>query len=129
MIFLDTSAIYALADRSDANHHRARRQFARILEASLPIITHNYVLFESCALLQHRLGLSSAVALQESSRAFEVAWIGEDLHREAAHRWSGGRRSLSLVDHVSFVLMERRRIEIAFAFDPDFAGAGFRLFE
>lgn len=129
MIFLDTSAIYALADRSDANHDRAKRQFARILKASWPVVTHNYVLVESFALLQHRLGLASAVALQESSRAFEVVWIDEDLHSEAATRWSRGRRSLSFVDQVSFVLMERRRIEVAFAFDPDFVKAGFQLSE
>jgi predicted nucleic acid-binding protein len=129
MIFLDTSAIYALADRSDANHDRAKRQFAHILKASWPVVTHNYVLVESFALLQHRLGRASAVALQESSRAFEVVWIDEDLHSEAASRWSRGRRSFSFVDQVSFVLMERRRIEVAFAFDPDFVKAGFRLSE
>lgn len=127
MIFLDTSAIYALADRSDGNHDRARRQFARILEAASSIVTHNYVLIESFALLQRWLGLSSAIALHESSRAFDVVWIDEEIHREAASRWAGGRRSLSFVDHVSFVLMERRRIEVAFAFDPDFSEAGFRL--
>ncbi|HYT77414.1 MAG TPA: hypothetical protein VEL79_21840 [Vicinamibacterales bacterium] len=44
-------------------------------------------------------------------------------------RWTGpGRRRLSLVDHVSFLVMRRRKVSTAFAFDPDFTSAGFQLF-
>lgn len=127
MIFIDTSAIYALADRSDPNHPQAKRQFARILDSGEPILTHNYILVESMALLQHRLGLPSAVALAESSRSFEIEWIDEELHREANMRWARGRRTLSFVDHVSFLVMKRLEIDVAFAFDPDFESEGFRL--
>jgi len=33
----------------------------------------------------------------------------------------------SLVDHISFLIMRRRDVTTAFAFDPDFVSAGFRL--
>jgi predicted nucleic acid-binding protein len=33
------------------------------------------------------------------------------------------------VDHVSFLVMRRRGVAVAFAFDPDYASAGFRLLE
>lgn len=76
------------------------------------------MLIESFALLQHRLALSSAVALQESSRAFDVVWIDEEIHREAASRWALARRSLSFVDHVSFVLMERPGLRLRSLSNP-----------
>jgi predicted nucleic acid-binding protein len=33
------------------------------------------------------------------------------------------------VDHISFLVMTRRQVVTAFAFDPDFVSAGFTLFE
>ena len=127
MIFVDTSAFYALADRADPQHRRARDLFERILRDRTALLTHNYILVESLALLQHRLGLPAARALQESTRAFEVVWIDHELHAEAAVRWAAGGRSVSLVDHVSFLLMRRLQIQTAFAFDSDFEDAGFEL--
>lgn len=127
MIFLDTSAIYALADGGDPNHGRAKHHFEAILSASTPFLTHNYIIVESLALLQKRLGLAAAHAFAEESRHFEIVWIDEETHTEASTRWAKGRRTLSLVDHVSFLVMERLRIDTAFAFDSDFVAAGFNV--
>ena len=46
MIFLDTSAIYAMADRGDPRHQRAKERFQALLEAGEGVLTHNYVLAE-----------------------------------------------------------------------------------
>lgn len=35
MIFLDTSAIYAMADRADPNHERAKERFEGLLNTAL----------------------------------------------------------------------------------------------
>ena len=127
MIFLDTSAIYALASASDSNHGAARSRFAAILAEGEPIVTHNYVLVESLALLQHRLGLKHALAFERESRRFSVQWITPEIHADALERWAAGRRGISFVDQVSFLVMERLRIRRAFAFDDDFEAAGFEL--
>ena len=127
MIFLDTSAIYALADEHDPNHGRAKSLFARALADETALLTHNYVLVEACALLQHRLGLATASAFADESRNFEIVWIDQDIHRQASARWAKGGRTLSFVDHVSFVVMERFQVNTAFAFDSDFVAAGFGL--
>jgi len=129
VIFLDTSAIYALADRSDPNHSRAIDRFEVLLDAAdETFLTHNYVLLESLALMQHRLGVSAALKLAKSSSRFEIVWVDRKLHDEACRRLSRSpRRRVSLVDHVSFLVMKSRGIETAFAFDPDFEEEGFRL--
>jgi predicted nucleic acid-binding protein len=127
-MFIDTSALYALADRGDANHLRAVSLFRDALESDARFVTHSYVLVEAMALLQHRLGLEAALALADDSKAFDVEWVGRALHDEGT-AWlrRTKRRQVSLVDAVSFAVMRSRRIDVAFAFDPHFAQEGFRL--
>ena len=126
MILIDTSAIYALADRADPQHGRARRQFDKLRGAGVPILTHSYILVESVALLQNRLGFQTARTFVEDARAFEVEWISAATHETAVELWRHTSRGrLSLVDAVSFVVMRARGIDVAFAFDPHFAEEGF----
>jgi uncharacterized protein len=130
MIFLDTSAIYAWADAGDINHQRAVQRLQLILDAKERLLTHNYVLVESLALLQARLGLTAALKLSKDSHAFVVEWVDEELHDAAVRELERSRkRDISLVDQVSFLVMRRRQVSTAFAFDPDFASAGFRVFD
>jgi predicted nucleic acid-binding protein len=129
VIFIDTSAIYALASRSDPNHSKAKAKFSAIIESNVPLLTHNYVLVETLALLQRRLGLESAIRFESENRWFEIVWVTADVHAEATRRWNLGTRGVSFVDHVSFLVMQLRRVTTAFAFDDDFRDAGFRLYE
>ena len=100
-----------------------------LLQSGETLLTHNYVLVESLALLQHRLGTAAAVKLSESVAGFEVVWVDRKLHEEAARRFArAGKRRVSFVDHVSFLVMKSRGVERALAFDPDFSKEGFRLF-
>ena len=128
MIFADTSALYALADRGDPRHPEAVRLFDAMLSKGEILLTHNYVLVESIALVQHRLGVKPAVKLARSADGFEVAWVDRALHEEAVQQLERSpKRRVSLVDRVSFLVMRQRKVEKAFAFDPDFANEGFRL--
>ena len=128
MIFLDTSAIYALASRADVNHAAAKAKFTAIIGSGVPLTTHNYVLVEALSLLQHRLGLASAARFESETRWLDIEWVTPETHAEAARRWSSGTRNVSFVDQVSFLVMQLRDITTAFAFDDDFENAGFRLF-
>ena len=127
MIFVDTSAWYALTDRRDPDHGRAQQLFAHLLDEQMPLLTHNYVVVESMSLIQNRLGLAAARVLADEMRAFTIVWIDEEIHQEASLRWANGRRTLSFVDSVSFVVMRRQEITTAFAFDSDFVAAGFSV--
>ena len=129
MIFIDTSALYALADRGDPNHEIARRRFQAVLDAGEKFLTHNYVVVEAIALTQHRLGSPVAAKLARDATAFAVEWVDKSLHEAAEHEWSARpRRQVSFVDEVSFEVMRRRSVTTALAFDPDFTVAGFELY-
>jgi predicted nucleic acid-binding protein len=127
VILLDTSAIYALLDRADANHALATRTMGDLRQEGL--LTHSYVVVETSALAQHRLGLGAVRALHDDLLpVVEVEWVTEEAHRAAySALLASGERRVSLVDHVSFEVMRRLRVRQAFAFDPDFAVAGFEL--
>lgn len=128
-IFLDTSAVYALADRADGNHERAKEILAGIVARGDSVVTHDYVLVESAALLQRRLGGSLAAEfLDNALRFFEIVWVDHTAFESALdHLRLNRRRRLSFVDRVSFAVMKDRKIETAFAFDDDFAKEGFKI--
>jgi predicted nucleic acid-binding protein len=55
--------------------------------------------------------------------------VDKDLHASGIREFKKSRnRRISLVDHISFLVMKRRDITAAFAFDPDFKTQGFELF-
>lgn len=130
MIFVDTSAIYAWADTADANHQTAVRRLQALLDRDEPLLTHNYVLVESMALLQARLGLAAALKLSKDAGTFAIEWVDERLHDAGVRALEHSRkRGVSLVDEISFLVMRRRQVTTAFAFDADFVTAGFDVFD
>ncbi len=126
-VFLDTSGLYALLDADDANHSRAAKTWSALLERDEELVTNNYVLVESFALFQNRLGLESVRMLQQRLLPlFRIVWIDEDIHAAAMMALlTTSKRRLSLVDCASFETMRRAEIETAFAFDRHFAEQGF----
>ena len=126
MIFFDSFAADALADLGDPNHARARNLYEN-LPMGQGLLTHNYVLVETFALLQRRMGPLAALRASEDLHRLEVVWVDRDLHGEAIGRLSRKRRRhASLVDEISFLVMRHRGIDTAFAFASDFAREGFK---
>jgi predicted nucleic acid-binding protein len=129
VIFLDTSAIYAMADKADPNHVIACSKFDLALKSKETFLLHNYILAESAALLQARLGLQSAILFLNDAKAFEIEWVNLVLHHEALKELERiARRGISFIDCASFVVMRRKSIHTAFAFDTDFQDQGFSIY-
>ena len=129
MIFVDSSAIYAYLVRDDEHHPRALEAFRRLLTTDDSLLTTNYILVETAALLQRRLGVEAVRTLHDDLvPLFRIDWIAEDDHLRAMEAvLTAGRRKLSLVDCVSFRCMRRLHITTAFAFDDHFREQGFTV--
>lgn len=128
MIFVDTSAIYALADRSDPNHGPAVNGLRVAIAAQEELLIHSGILVEAAALLQHRLGLAAAVTFLDACDQFNVHWVTVRDHEAAvALLKQRGRRGLGLVDCTSFAVMRLHRVTRALVFDSDFADEGFEI--
>lgn len=77
--------------------------------------------------MRRRLGPGAArLLLEKIVLPVGLVWIDEEVHQAAAAAFLAAiRSSVSLVDRVSFEVMRRRGIEVAFAFDRDFRAQGF----
>lgn len=128
-VFVDTSALYGGLAADDARHAAAAGTWADLLESRTPLRTHTYVLVETVALVQRRLGLAAVADLHyQLLPQMSVRPVDAGLHSTAMTALlAADRRSVSLVDWVSFVMMREESLEEAFAFDADFAAEGFRL--
>jgi predicted nucleic acid-binding protein len=127
IIFIDTSAFYALIDADDANHRRTEKSWNEILNSPNTLVTSNYVLLECFALMQHRLGMEAVRDFQEDVLpVIRIEWVEESVHRAGMSALLAAiRRKLSLVDCVSFEIMRMLGTKTAFAFDSHFIEQGF----
>jgi predicted nucleic acid-binding protein len=102
VIFVDTSAFFAILDRDDDAHAVARQAWTALLSAEAPasLVTSSYVLVESFALIQARLGLDAVRALHDAILpVVAVPWVLEQDHAAAVSALlAADRRRLSLVD-------------------------------
>lgn len=98
----------------------------RVVAGGQPLLTHNYVLIETAALLQRRLGMPSARAFLSDARNFTLHWVTPDDHAEATALFEQrDLRGLSLVDCMSFVVMRKYRCTAALAFAEAFVVESF----
>ncbi len=130
-LFVDTSAFFAVLDGSDLHHPKARQIWKNLIESSEDLISTSYVLVETFALVQSRLGMEAVRCFDEDILpVVKVHWISESDHRASVSALLiAGRRQLSLVDCVSFTVMRQLQIRRTFAFDTDFVDQGFETLE
>jgi predicted nucleic acid-binding protein len=127
--FVDTSALLAILDADEDRHADAATTWQRLVEDDEPLLTTSYVLVETFAVAQRRLGIDAVrVLARDVVPLLEVEWVTGDTHSAAvAALLVANRRGLSLVDCVSFDAMRRRGLTRAFAFDQHFREQGFEL--
>jgi predicted nucleic acid-binding protein len=126
-IFVDTSALLPILNQDDADFPEAQRIWERLAKEQAALVTSSYVLVESLALIQNRLGMEALHDFQESFvPLIQVVWVTEALHQlGVAALLAANRRQLSLVDCVSFVVCRQQHLEQVFAFDAHFSEQGF----
>jgi predicted nucleic acid-binding protein len=128
-VFIDTTAFYAYYDADDLHHPQAVDWMERLLARQAILYTTNYILVEATVLLQRRLGLAWAERLQTEARPLlQVIWVDEAVHEAAMSAvMAANQRDLSLVDCVSFQVMQSQGLRHALAFDRHFTDRGYTL--
>lgn len=126
-VFVDTSAFLAFLNADDEFYIKAASIWCDLLNDEAELITNSFVLVETYALAQNRLGLDAVRTLaKDVMPLFEIKWINDDLYQQATTAFlSANRRQLSVVDCTSFVTMRRYDISAAFTFDRHFIEQGF----
>ena len=128
-VFVDTSAFLAVLDADDQGHSAVARAWSDLVAGEHELVTSSYVLVETFALVQSRLGIEASRALDHDLLpAVGILWLDDDVHRAAVSALlTAGRRQLSLVDCASFETMRRHGITTALALDSHFGEQGFKV--
>jgi uncharacterized protein len=128
-VFVDTSGFYAFLDRTDTFHETSKRLFYQSEQDSWRMLTSSFVLHESWALIQARLGWNAVEDwLSSLVPRCEIVWVDEKIYSVAAARTRQAReRRLSLTDCSSFEIMLSHNCRYAIADDEHFRKMGFTL--
>jgi len=125
---VDTSAYYALTDRGENTHQRARQIQQYLIANRFRLFTTTFILAETHALLLTRLGYRIALRVLTEIDGSRTTIIRPTIADETAARALLARyddKAFSLTDALSFVVMERLSIAQAFTFDRNFTQYGF----
>ena len=129
-VFVDTGAWIALALTRDPLHARAVEAWEEIASERARLHTSVPVILETFTFLDRHARREVAIAWKDSLESVPGLRVLTCSVAEMADAWGYFVRrdlhKLSAVDATSFVLMARRKIRVAFAFDHHFASAGFR---
>jgi uncharacterized protein len=137
VIFVDTWAWVALADRSDAHHRRAKAQHKRLQRARRRYVTSDYVLGETITYLFDAIAVSEAEAFISAVLAAADQGSTQLVHVSAdqfSRAWRMRKKyddkpDISFVDFTSMVVMHDLGITDVFTGDNHFVqvNLGFRL--
>ncbi|MBF0328157.1 MAG: PIN domain-containing protein [Nitrospirae bacterium] len=127
-IFIDTSGFIAVLNADDDMHVRAKEVWIKMISDRTNLITNNYILVETFALVQSRLGMAAVRAFQEDILPLiHVEWVDEISHKMGVSALlATGRKKLSLVDCVSFETMRKLALRNVFTVDKHFKDQGFK---
>ena len=128
-IFADTSGFFALLVKNDYMYFKARENFNYFAEKNVQLVTSSFVLVETAALLQRRIGMAPVHDFNTKILPLlEIIWVDDKWYARAMQRLLiQNNRNVSLVDCLSFEIMDSLEIECAFAFDKHFEENGFTM--
>ena len=129
-VFVDSSAYLALLDIDDAHHSEAIQALRQLAQARYRQFTTNVLLIESHALILSVLGRVQAAQFlkdMEESNTVVIRVRAADEARAKQILFQYTDKEFSFADAISFAVMERLAIPLAFTFDRDFAQYGFTV--
>ena len=127
-VFTDTSGFYALLDRQDRHHSRARAIFTDLGRARSRLVLSNFIRAEAHGLILNRLGHLLAdrflEQIAQSATTTLVRVIPQDEEGALSIIARYRDKDFSFTDASSFAVMERLGLTHAVAFDDHFRQYG-----
>jgi predicted nucleic acid-binding protein len=131
-LFVDTSAWFALHDKSDRNHKEAVAKSLEIKKRKIELVTSEYIMDESITLIRYKVSHKAAVIFGESFLFSNIVAIMDVSPEDRLKAWELFRKyedkTFSFTDCTSFVLMKNLDLRRAFTFDEHFKQAGMEIF-
>ena len=130
-IYIDTGALIALSDKNDRNHKRAVLYFKTAVKRGVIFVLGKHVVIEYIDGVAKRIDKKKAIHELNSiigSKLLSIEWENKKDWMQAIEyfkRYEDQR--IDLTDCLSFSIMERMNIDIAFTFDSDFQTHRFKV--
>ncbi|MGH8167830.1 MAG: type II toxin-antitoxin system VapC family toxin [Woeseiaceae bacterium] len=128
-VFVDTSGLYALVEKNDSHHTKARKAVENLLSAGRKLVLTDYIVDETTTLAKARSGKRVAVRvldLLERSAGIRIEWIGSSRFEETKTMFrKHADHGYSFTDCTSFVVMNELGLTEALTIDRHFREAGF----
>jgi len=127
---VDSSAYLALLDRDDEHHAEAAAILSHLARERYRQFTTNVLIIESHALLLSSLGSDQARSFLQTMGASNTTIIrvraaDEDAAKRIILQYID--KDFSFADAISFSIMQRLGIRLAFTFDQHFSQYGFTI--
>jgi predicted nucleic acid-binding protein len=128
-VFVDTSAFVCVLDADDPRHKNARKAWESLLARDEQLVTTNYIVTETSAVLQRTCDMEAVrIFVAELVPIVSIEWIDATSHHAGLAAFlTAQKRSLSLVDCISFDTMRRLGMSTAFAYDRHFKEHGYTM--
>ena len=128
-IFLDTSGLIALSDEKDRNHHIARSYLNEQVKKGARFVLGRNILVEYIDGVTKRIGKEKALEELDNilnSKLLVVESVSNaDWDKALVFFRKYHDQQIDMTDCLSFAIMERVKLDIAFTFDSDFSTHGF----
>ena len=130
-IFLDTSGLIALSDEKDRNHHIARSYLNEQVKKGARFVLGRNILVEYIDGVTKRIGKEKALEELDNilnSKLLVVESVSNaDWDKALVFFRKYHDQQIDMTDCLSFAIMERIKLNMAFTFDSDFRTHGFEV--
>lgn len=129
-VYIDTSAFLAVLNAGDEYHAQALPIWNMLLDDDqIKMHTNSFVLVESYALIQNRLGFDAVKTFyKDMNPVLVIHWVEKHIFEKSIlPLLSANRKKISLVDCTSFITMLTVNINKVFTFDRHFKEQGFEM--
>ena len=124
VIFVDTSVFYGFIDKDDNNHRTCVELFERVVKNKWELITTNFIVAETHALILSRLGRDKALEWLQAVPGVIVKVTIEDEKKAIKLIKQYSDKDFSYCDATSFVVINRLGINYAMSMDRHFRQYG-----
>jgi len=125
-VLVDTSAVVAIANKADQYHSIAMLVLEKSRLEKVQFLITNFIVAEVYALLLSRKGAYIARKWLKDNDIPVVRIRNQDEERAKEILFKYTDKEFSYVDATSFAIMEKLKIDTAFAFDNHFNQFGFQ---
>jgi len=129
-VLVDTSALYALIDRSDDHHAKAVQLLQSLTQRATELIVPNFILAETHTIINRRIGPREALLfLNKTLLDYHIERVTLEDESRAIVLLQGisSSKNYSYFDAVAAALAQRLAIADVFSFDRHFQRLGLRL--